>query len=81
MDIHDDQSGAHNHYADMLVDHLYRWISSPTSRLYDPALHMLVHNLTKKVFIQLRAELQKLGAKIVYASFNKVRTTTHTRRI
>lgn len=71
VDIGDDDA-SYNRFADMLVDHLYRWVSSPTSRLYDPSLHALVHNLTKKVFIQLRAELQKLGAKIVYATFNKL---------
>jgi len=33
-------------YADSLIAHLYRWISSPSgAKLYDPLLHRLVHKL------------------------------------
>ena len=38
-------------YADNLISHLYRWLSSPAdSKLYDPLLHRLVHKLMKKNF-------------------------------
>ena len=38
-------------YADKLISHVYRWLSSPSeSKLYDPLLHRLVHKLMKKCF-------------------------------
>ena len=41
-------------YADELVSHLYRWLSSSTqAKLFDPQLHRLVHKLMKKTFFQL----------------------------
>jgi DNA polymerase epsilon subunit 1 len=61
-----------NPFADALLSHLYRWLRSSVSCLYDPALHRLVHRLMKKVFVQLLAELKRLGARVVYASFSKL---------
>lgn len=58
---------------DVLLTHFMRWISSPHSKLYDPSVHRLIYNLTKKVFYQLLAEFKKLGSKIIFASFHKVR--------
>lgn len=38
-------------YADRLISHVYRWLSSASSsKLYDPLLHRLVHKLMKKFF-------------------------------
>lgn len=42
----------HNVYADNQVMHFYRWLHSPSSLLYDPALHRTLHNMMKKVFLQ-----------------------------
>jgi DNA polymerase epsilon subunit 1 len=56
----------------MLLDHIYRWISSPVSLLHDPNLLHYVHSLMKKVFLQLLAEFRTLGASIIYASFHEV---------
>lgn len=42
----------HNVYADNQVMHFYRWLRSPGSLLYDPALHRTLHNMMKKVFLQ-----------------------------
>ena len=42
----------HNVYADNQVMHFYRWLRSPSSLLYDPALHRTLHNMMKKVFLQ-----------------------------
>ena len=39
-----------NIHADALLSHLYRWLRSPSSKLYDPALHRYVHVLMKKVY-------------------------------
>ncbi|EXB53718.1 DNA polymerase epsilon catalytic subunit A [Morus notabilis] len=61
-----------NVYADAILQHLYRWLCSPQSKLHDPALHRLLHKVMKKVFALLLAELRKLGATIVFANFSKV---------
>ncbi|MEQ2187283.1 hypothetical protein GOODEAATRI_003087 [Goodea atripinnis] len=45
----------HNVYADNQVMHFYRWLRSPSSLLYDPALHRTLHNMMKKVFLQRNA--------------------------
>lgn len=42
----------HNVYADNQVMHFYRWLRSPSSLLYDPALYRTLHNMMKKVFLQ-----------------------------
>ncbi|PON38200.1 DNA-directed DNA polymerase [Parasponia andersonii] len=61
-----------NVYADAILQHLYRWLCSPHSKLHDPALHRLLHKVMKKVFALLLAELRKLGANIIFANFSKV---------
>jgi DNA polymerase epsilon subunit 1 len=61
-----------NRFADMMIEHFYRWITSPSSKLYDPALFSLVHGIMKKVFMQLLAEFRNLGLKIIYANFRKI---------
>ena len=32
-----------------------RWIRSPSALLYDPALRRMLHNMMKKLFMQVRA--------------------------
>ncbi|XP_039283003.1 DNA polymerase epsilon catalytic subunit 1 [Nilaparvata lugens] len=59
-------------FADYLLMNFYRWIRSPQAFLYDPALHRTLHNLMKKLFLQLVAEFKRLGSTIIYASFNKI---------
>ncbi|XP_058761674.1 DNA polymerase epsilon catalytic subunit A-like isoform X2 [Vicia villosa] len=61
-----------NVYADAILQHLYRWICSPQSKLHDPALHQLLHKVMQKVFALLLAEFRKLGATIVFANFSKI---------
>ncbi|KAF3455292.1 hypothetical protein FNV43_RR05740 [Rhamnella rubrinervis] len=61
-----------NVYADAILQHLYRWLCSPQSKLHDPALHRLLHKIMKKVFALLLSEFRKLGAMIVFANFSKV---------
>lgn len=47
----DDVMFRQDQYADYLIQHVYRWISSPSkSKLYDPLLHRLVHKLMQKNF-------------------------------
>ncbi|KAH7671411.1 DNA polymerase epsilon subunit 1 protein [Dioscorea alata] len=61
-----------NVFADAILQHLYRWLCSPLSKLHDPALHRLLHKVMKKVFALLLAELRKLGATIIFANFSKI---------
>ncbi|KAJ2727071.1 DNA polymerase epsilon catalytic subunit [Coemansia sp. Benny D115] len=65
-----------NPFAEMMTEHFYRWLTRPNSRLYDPALAYLVRSLMRKVFMQMKAECRKLGAKIVYANLDKLIITT-----
>eukprot|EP00742_Colponemidia_sp_Colp-10_P004977 GILJ01005318.1.p1 GENE.GILJ01005318.1~~GILJ01005318.1.p1 ORF type:complete len:1434 (+),score=252.77 GILJ01005318.1:629-4303(+) len=76
----EDLTATGNEYADLLIQHVYRWIRSPSSKSYDPALHRLVHKMMTKVFMHLVAEFRKLGAQVVYAGFNKIIlcTSKHT---
>jgi len=61
-----------NKFADMMIEHFYRWVTSPNSKLYDPALFNLIHGIMKKVFMQLLAEFRNLGLKVIYANFRKI---------
>ena len=61
-----------NEVADMLLGQFYRSIKSSSSRLYDPAIHKLVHTMMKRLFLGLLTEFKKLGATIIHANFNKV---------
>ncbi|PKK17899.1 hypothetical protein A306_00000059 [Columba livia] len=70
-----------NVYADNQVIHFYRWLRSPSSLLYDPALHRTLHNMMKKLFLQLVAEFKRLGSSVVYANFNRIILCTKKRRI
>ena len=66
------QAQAGSAQADEMLMNFYRWMRSPTSKLYDPRLFQTVRNMIEKVFLQLMAELRSLGATIVSACFNKV---------
>ncbi|GAA6086212.1 DNA polymerase epsilon catalytic subunit A [Tachysurus ichikawai] len=71
----------HNVYADNQVMHFYRWLRSPNSLLYDPALHRTLLNMMKKIFLQLVAEFKRLGSSVVYGNFNRIILSTKKRRI
>ncbi|XP_067911587.1 DNA polymerase epsilon catalytic subunit A [Heterodontus francisci] len=70
-----------NVYADNQVMHFYRWLRSPSSLLYDPALHRILHNMMKKLFLQLVAEFKRLGSSVIYTNFNRILLCTKKRRI
>ncbi|KAK9279688.1 hypothetical protein L1049_013368 [Liquidambar formosana] len=61
-----------NAFADAILQHLYRWLCSPQSKLHDPSLHRILHKVMQKVFALLLAEFRKLGATIIFANFSKV---------
>jgi DNA polymerase epsilon subunit 1 len=56
----------------LMIDHFWRWISSPAAKLYDPALHKFIYGLMRKTFSQLLAEFKRLGCEIVHADFGKI---------
>ncbi|XP_026280416.1 DNA polymerase epsilon catalytic subunit 1 [Frankliniella occidentalis] len=70
-----------NEFADLQIVHFYRWIRSPNALLYDPALRRTLHNLMKKLFMQLVAEFKRLGSIIIYANFNKVMLCTKKKNV
>ncbi|KAI8821881.1 uncharacterized protein EV422DRAFT_573743 [Fimicolochytrium jonesii] len=72
-----DEVRRRNRFASYLLEHLYRWLTTSSSRMYDPALLALVHNLMRKVFVKLIADLKKLGARIVFASFDRIVLATN----
>ncbi|XP_074301915.1 DNA polymerase epsilon catalytic subunit A-like [Silene latifolia] len=61
-----------NVFADAILQHLYRWLCSPQSKLHDPSLHTMLCKVMQKVFALLLAEFRKLGATIVFANFSKI---------
>jgi DNA polymerase epsilon subunit 1 len=61
-----------NRIASSMLEHFYRWITSTASGMYDPALYSLVHDLMKRTFIHLIAEIRNFGSHIVFASFQKI---------
>ncbi|KNA12254.1 hypothetical protein SOVF_127620 [Spinacia oleracea] len=61
-----------NVYADAILQHLYRWLCSPQSKLHDPALYRMLCKVMQKVFALLLAEFRKLGATVIFANFSKV---------
>ncbi|CAC5377738.1 POLE [Mytilus coruscus] len=70
-----------NVFADNQIIHFYRWLRSSSAMLYDPALRRTLHNMMKKVFMQLIAEFKRLGSTIVYANFNRMILCTKKRRL
>lgn len=58
---------------------LLRWLRSPSSLLYDPALKRTLHTYMKKLFAQLLAEFKNLGSIIIFANFNKIIICTKKR--
>ncbi|KAD4583994.1 hypothetical protein E3N88_21595 [Mikania micrantha] len=61
-----------NIFADQLLQHLYRWLCSPQSKLHDPALLRMLHKVMQKVFALLLADFRKSGATIVFSNYSKV---------
>ncbi|XP_076907152.1 DNA polymerase epsilon catalytic subunit A-like [Bidens hawaiensis] len=61
-----------NIFADELLQHLYRWLCSPRSKLHDPALLRMLQKVMQKVLALLLSEFRKLGATIIFANYSKV---------
>ncbi|KAL1987179.1 hypothetical protein VTN96DRAFT_4511 [Rasamsonia emersonii] len=59
---------AGNTMADIMVQHLIRWVESPSSCLYDRALHYYVRMMSKKSFQKLMADFRRVGSNVIFAS-------------
>ncbi|CRG85659.1 DNA polymerase epsilon subunit 1 [Talaromyces islandicus] len=57
-----------NTMADIMVQHLIRWVESPSSRLYDRSLHHYVRVMSKKSFQQLMGDFRRVGSNVIFAS-------------
>ena len=58
--------------ADIMVQHLIRWVESPGSCLYDRSLHHYVRMLSRKSFQRLMAEFRRVGSNVVFASSTRL---------
>ena len=58
--------------ADVMVQHLVRWIENPDSFLYDRSLHYYVQMMSKKAFQQLITDFKRVGSHIVFANTNRL---------
>ena len=56
--------------------HLHRWLAAPHAALREPAVARVVAALMARLFRLLLAELARLGARVVYASFNRIVLST-----
>ncbi|KKY15635.1 putative dna polymerase epsilon catalytic subunit a [Phaeomoniella chlamydospora] len=57
-----------NAMADVMVQHLVRWVESPSSFLYDRSLCYYVQMMSRKAFQQLMTDFKRVGSHVVYAS-------------
>lgn len=58
--------------ADVMVQHLVRWVECPGSFLYDRALHYYVQMMSKKALQQLMSDFRRVGSHVVFASANRL---------
>ena len=58
--------------ADIMVQHLVRWVEDPGSFLYDRSLHYYVQMMSKKAFQQLMTDFKRVGSHIVFANANRL---------
>lgn len=58
--------------ADIMVQHLVRWVENPDSFLYDRALHYYVQMMSRKAFQQLMTDFRRVGSQVVFANANRL---------
>jgi DNA polymerase epsilon subunit 1 len=58
--------------ADIMVQHLVRWVENPDSFLYDRSLHYYVQMMSRKAFQQLMTDFRRVGSQVVFASANRL---------
>ncbi|XP_055338827.1 DNA polymerase epsilon catalytic subunit A-like [Paramacrobiotus metropolitanus] len=57
-----------NQLANEMALHIFRWIRSSTSLLYDPALHRKMIGIMRKMLIKLVKDINSFGCHVVYAT-------------
>jgi DNA polymerase epsilon subunit 1 len=57
-----------NRLADVMVQHLVRWVEAPASCLYDRHLHYYIQMMSKKAMQQLITDFRRVGSHVVFAS-------------
>ncbi|KAF4585906.1 DNA polymerase epsilon [Ophiocordyceps camponoti-floridani] len=62
--------------ADILVQHLVRWVESRRSFLFDEALHQHVLMMSRKALQQLMADFRRLGCQIIFTSADRIMLRT-----
>lgn len=58
--------------ADIMVQHLVRWVENPDSFLYDRSLHYYVQMMSRKAFQQLMTDFRRVGSHVVFASSTRL---------
>ncbi|SZF01166.1 unnamed protein product [Blumeria hordei] len=58
--------------ADLMVQHLVRWVENPGSFLYDYSLYYYVQLMSRKAFQQLMNDFRKVGCHVIFASPNRL---------
>lgn len=58
--------------ADVLVQHLVRWVENPDSFMYDRALHYYVQMMSRKAFQQLMGDFRRVGSQVIFANANRL---------
>ncbi|TGO38041.1 hypothetical protein BHYA_0083g00200 [Botrytis hyacinthi] len=58
--------------ADIMVQHLVRWVENPDSFLYDRSLHYYVQMMSRKAFQQLMTDFRRVGSHVVFANSNRL---------
>ncbi|MCJ1436933.1 DNA polymerase epsilon catalytic subunit [Xylographa pallens] len=58
--------------ADIMVQHLVRWVESPDSFLYDRSLHFYVQMMSRKAFQQLIMDFKRVGSHVIFANTNRL---------
>ncbi|GME40769.1 DNA polymerase epsilon catalytic subunit a [Neofusicoccum parvum] len=61
-----------SYMADVMVQHLVRWVECPGSFLYDRALHYYVQMMSRKALQQLMSDFRRVGSHVVFASANRL---------
>ncbi|KAF2862170.1 DNA polymeras-like protein epsilon [Piedraia hortae CBS 480.64] len=65
-------TGSGSAMADLLVQHLLRYIESPSSHLYDRNLQYYVQVMSRKAFQHLISSFRRFGSHIVFANSGRI---------
>lgn len=58
--------------AEYLIAHIYRWISTPTSKFYDPVVHRMINKIMQKNFAIFIKALKEVNFNVLYADTKRI---------